>query len=103
MQYPSASTVTISLPSCPDSQITMRTSLKTVEQRDLVKKYKDLQTDQSQAVDMGIDSLVMLISSWNFTNANNTPIPVSKEFIENLHSEDFAFLMSQLNIDTKKG
>lgn len=82
----------------------MKNGLNTAQQRDLVKTYKDIQTDQSQAIDMWIDTIVMLIQSWNFTDENDQPIPVTKQFVEGLGSEDFGFLMGQINISgSKKG
>lgn len=80
----------------------MKNGLNTAQQRDLVKTYKDIQTDQSQAIDMWIDTIVMLIQSWNFTDENDQPITVTKQFVENLSSEDFGFLMGQLNLSGSK-
>lgn len=79
----------------------MRSSLNTAEQRDLVKKYKDIQTDQSQAIDMGIDSIVMLISSRSFTDDNDKPLAITKDIIEQLPAEDFALLLANLSAEKK--
>jgi len=79
----------------------MRSSLNTAEQRDLVKKYKDIQTDQSQAIDMGIDSIVMLISSRSFTDDNDKTLAITRDIIEQLPSEDFALLLANLSLEKK--
>lgn len=94
-------TKSIELPSFPWSVVIMRSSLNTAEQRDLVKKYKDIQTDQSQAIDMGIDSIVMLISSRSFTDDNDKTLAITRDIIEQLPSEDFALLLANLSLEKK--
>ena len=90
--------VKLTLPSFPESEVEMYDGLLTGEMKKLTAIGDE--TDQSVQV------LITLMKSWNFTDDDDKPLPITSANILKLPTKDFTFLSKKvadsINSDEEK-
>lgn len=76
----------INLPSYPDVEVEMYTSLLTYQVAELQKYDTDLER--------GIATLQLLIKTWSFVNAEEKPLEITIDNLKLLPTTDFSALMN---------
>jgi len=83
------STISIKLPSFPDVEVVMYEGLLMHQIRQITKVTEDYLA--------GLETIKMLIKSWDFVDENNNPLPVTEDSLGRLPSIDFGALMEVAN------
>jgi hypothetical protein len=79
-------TISVSLPSYPESEVIMYESL-------LFGEVSQMNKSTGDDADKGLLSLQFLIKEWNFTNELGEKLPVSVEVLNSFSVEDITFLL----------
>ena len=86
------STITISLPSFPWSEIVMVDKLLVSDQSDIMKRFPNVRTDASEGFDAGVAMVERAIKSHNFFDWE-TPIIMNAENLKKLPTGDLEILI----------
>ena len=83
-------TKTIAVPSYPDSQITVYNSLL-AKDADGVMELKE-----NPSAKILLEVLPKFIASWNFTNEQNEPLPITSDNLNFLSEEDLMSIIEEI-------
>ena len=89
-------TKTVELPSFKGSQVEIYSSLTVGDQRAILAKYPEAQTNQADAFSASIEMIAAGIKSWNFTDENDADLPITAEILNKFPEADLAILLEAL-------
>lgn len=92
---------TISLPSMPDSKIEICGVLLVGQSAEIMARDKEDEVDvekldKEEMFLYSLENLPYFIKSWNFTEDNGDPMPITRENLNFLKQEDFAYLTKEI-------
>lgn len=92
-------TITVELPSFPETELVFYTQLTVGEERDISQLFPNYTTKGHQdSMDFMRTSVVRLLKSWNFTNENGEDLPLdsAETVFSQLPSGDIAHVLKTL-------
>ena len=81
---------TFELPSFPNSKIELYDGLLFGQMKELSQTENDF--------DRGTQSLLLLLRSWNFTDAEGNKLPIDKDSLNQLPAKDLTFLLEKVAV-----
>lgn len=95
--------VTISLPSFEWSEVKMYSTISIWETREIMSKYPNMSdVNSDDSIEASIELIEKQIISWNFVDSEWIEIPVNKEIIKQMPSEDYSTLTATATWNVEK-
>lgn len=85
----SRKTVKVKLPTYPDAEVEMFTTLLTGDAEQLKKIDDDFM--------VGLETIRLLMKKWSFTDEEGTDLPITLDNIRKLPTDDFLAMMTVIN------